>query len=34
VKVITIWTNDAFLIPAKTGTCPWFVPELRKWALN
>ena len=37
VKVITIWTNDAFLLVGKKGstnTCPWFVPELRKWVLN
>lgn len=34
VKVVTIWTNDAFLLPETTGTCEWFVPELRKWALN
>ena len=34
VKVVTIWTDDAFLTAGSRETCPWFMPALRKWALN
>eukprot|EP00039_Didymoeca_costata_P004867 m.76723 g.76723 ORF g.76723 m.76723 type:complete len:346 (+) comp12574_c0_seq3:162-1199(+) len=34
VKIITIWTDDALLIPKQVTTCPWFVEELRNWAAN
>jgi hypothetical protein len=31
VRVVTIWTSDAFLMPSTTFTCPWFMPMLRDW---
>ncbi len=31
VRVVTIWTSDAFLMPSTTFTCPWFMPLLRDW---
>ena len=31
VRVVTIWTSDAFLMPRTTFTCPWFMPLLRDW---
>ena len=34
VQVLTIWTGGAFIDPATTVTCPWFVPALRRWALS
>ena len=34
VKVVTIWTDDAFLLASSRVTCPWFMPTLRKWALG
>lgn len=34
VRVVTIWTDDAMLLPESFSTCPWFVPTLRQWALR
>ena len=34
VRVLTVWTGDAFLLPSSRVTCPWFMPALRKWALG
>ena len=34
VKVVTIWTSDAFLLAPSRMTCPWFMPTLRKWVLG
>eukprot|EP01052_Picozoa_sp_SAG31_P014167 SAG31_NODE_871_length_11335_cov_4.910822_8_plen_69_part_00 len=34
VNVLTIWTDDAFLLASSRLTCPWFMPALRKWALT
>ena len=34
VRVLTIWTGDAFLLPSSRITCDWFMPALRKWALE
>ena len=31
VRVVTIWTSDAFLMPSTTFTCPWFMPMLHDW---
>ena len=31
VRVLTVWTGDAFLLPTKVTTCPWFVPTLKGW---
>lgn len=31
VTHLTVWTSDAFLLPATTFTCPWFMPLLRNW---
>ena len=34
VKVLTIWTGDAFLLASSRRTCPWFMPALHAWALS
>ena len=31
IKNVTLWVGDAFQIPDKAFTCPWFVPELKAW---
>jgi hypothetical protein len=31
VRHLTVWTSDAFLLPATVSTCPWFMPMLRNW---
>ena len=32
VRTVVIWTSDAFLVPNKIFTCPWFVDTLVRWA--
>ena len=32
VRTIVVWTSDAFLVPSKLFTCPWFIDTLVKWA--
>lgn len=35
VQVIAVWTEDAMILkPETTFTCPWFIAELRRWALG
>ena len=34
VQILAIWTGGAFIDPAHTVTCPWFIPTVRKWALK
>lgn len=32
VHTVVVWTSDAFLVPSKLFTCPWFIDTLVKWA--
>lgn len=34
VRHLTLWTSDAFLLPATTFTCPWFMPMLKNWTAH